>query len=87
MVVASGASSRQVVALADSLVEALKAHGLKAIVPEGMAQGDWVLIDAGDIIIHLFRPEVRQFYGLEKMWHAELGEEETPAPRPKRSRR
>jgi ribosome-associated protein len=87
MVVATGASSRQVTALADSLVRALKEHGLKGILPEGMAQGDWVLIDAGDVIVHLFRPEVRQFYGLEKMWHAELGEEEAPAARPKRSRR
>jgi ribosome-associated protein len=86
MVVASGASSRQVVALADSLVEALKAHGLKGIVPEGMTQGDWVLIDAGDVIVHLFRPEVRQFYGLEKMWQAELGEEALAEPA-RRSRR
>jgi ribosome-associated protein len=86
MVVASGASSRQVVALADSLVEALKAHGLKGIVPEGMTEGDWVLIDAGDVIVHLFRPEVRQFYGLEKMWQAELGEEALAEPA-RRSRR
>ena len=87
MVVATGASSRQVVALADSVVKALKEYGLKGILPEGMAQGDWVLIDAGDVIVHLVRPDVRHFYGLEKMWHAELGEDTAPAERPKRSRR
>jgi ribosome-associated protein len=72
MVVATGRSSRQVTALAQSLLQALKEKGLVGIKPEGVQQGDWVLIDAGDVIIHLFRPEVREFYSLEKMWEAEF---------------
>lgn len=79
MVVASGASSRQVIALADSLVRTLKDHGLKGLTPEGLRQGDWVLIDAGDVIVHLFRPEVRTFYSLEKMWEADLEASDKPA--------
>lgn len=71
MVIASGTSSRQVVAMAEHLVEKLKANGVKGITVEGMNAGDWVLIDAGDIIVHLFRPEVREFYALEKMWGVE----------------
>ncbi|MCY3755244.1 MAG: ribosome silencing factor [Alphaproteobacteria bacterium] len=68
MVVASGGSQRHVQAIADKLVEALKPI-LPAVPPvEGAAQGDWVLIDGGDVIVHLFRPEVRDFYRLEKMW-------------------
>lgn len=67
MVIATGNSSRQVGAMADHLVEKLK-HAGQPVAVEGMPQCDWVLIDAGDIIIHLFRPEVRAFYNLEKMW-------------------
>jgi len=68
MVIASGRSSRQVASIADKLVERLKAeYGLSARV-EGKDAGDWVLIDAGDVIVHVFRPEVRAFYQLEKMW-------------------
>lgn len=67
MVIATGASSRQVGAMADHLTQALKAAG-QGVAVEGMPQCDWVLIDAGDIIVHLFRPEVRSFYNLEKMW-------------------
>ncbi len=67
MVVASGRSQRQVGAMAQHLLEKLKAKGLK-VAAEGIQQGDWVLLDAGDIIVHLFRPEVRAFYALEKMW-------------------
>lgn len=78
MVVASGASSRQVAALADHLLQALKDRGLVGLTPEGLRQGDWVLIDAGDIVIHLFRPEVRAFYNLEKMWGSELLAQENP---------
>jgi nicotinate-nucleotide adenylyltransferase len=66
MVIASGRSSRQVAAMTDHLAEALRGHARAAI--EGKAQGDWVLIDAGDIIVNLFRPEIRLFYNLEKMW-------------------
>jgi ribosome-associated protein len=68
MVVASGRSSRQVSAIAEKLVEGLKQeHGIGCKV-EGKDAGDWVLIDAGDVIVHVFRPEVRDFYQLEKMW-------------------
>lgn len=74
MVIASGRSGRQVVAMATHLTQLLKGKGLIGITPEGARQGDWVLIDAGDIIIHLFRPEVRDFYKLEKMWGAEIPE-------------
>ncbi|ETW13436.1 hypothetical protein ATO8_05386 [Roseivivax marinus] len=68
MVVCSGRSSRQVIAVAEKLVEELKArHG---VLPktEGKETGDWVLIDTGDVIVHVFRPEVREFYQIEKMW-------------------
>lgn len=68
MVVASGRSSRQVSAISEKLVARLKQdHGIACKI-EGKDAGDWVLIDAGDIIVHLFRPEVRDFYQLEKMW-------------------
>lgn len=71
MVIATGTSNRQVVAMAEHLVEKLKAVGVKGVAVEGQATGDWVLIDAGDVIAHLFRPEVREFYALEKMWGGE----------------
>lgn len=68
MVIASGRSTRQVAAMSDKLMERLKADfGLSARV-EGKDTGDWVLIDTGDVIVHVFRPEVREFYQLEKMW-------------------
>ncbi|WP_370253499.1 ribosome silencing factor [Nioella sp.] len=68
MVIASGRSSRQVAAISEKLVERLKeTFGLSARM-EGKDTGDWVLIDAGDVIVHVFRPEVREFYQLEKMW-------------------
>jgi ribosome-associated protein len=68
MVVASGRSSRQVAAISEKLVERLKQeHGIGCKI-EGKDAGDWVLIDAGDVIVHVFRPEVRDFYQLEKMW-------------------
>lgn len=68
MVIASGRSHRHVGAVADLLVRDLKKAGIKMPRVEGRQNGDWVLIDIGDIIIHLFRPEVREFYNLEKMW-------------------
>lgn len=71
MIIASGRSARQVAAMADHLVERLKAAGLREVAVEGKANADWVLIDAGDVIVHLFRPEVRAFYNIEKMWDAE----------------
>jgi nicotinate-nucleotide adenylyltransferase len=75
MVIASGRSSRQVAAMTDHLAEALRGHARVSI--EGKAQGDWVLIDAGDIIVSLFRPEIRLFYNLEKMWGEALPDAET----------
>lgn len=69
MVIASGRSSRQVGAMADHLMQKLKAQGHQVTV-EGMNTCDWVLLDAGDVVVHLFRPEVRAFYNLEKMWGA-----------------
>jgi len=72
MVIATGRSQRQVGAMADHLLERLKAEGV-AVATEGMGQGDWVLIDAGDVIVHLFRPEVREFYDLEGMWDERSG--------------
>jgi len=68
MVIASGASSRQLMAMADHLERHLKDHGSRPFGSEGGKTGDWILIDAGDVIVHLFRPEVREFYQLEKMW-------------------
>lgn len=79
MVIATGQSSRQVATMADKLVEVAKNHGVKGVTPEGRAQADWVLFDAGDVIIHLFRPEVREFYKLEKMWNADLPDASEPA--------
>ena len=68
MVVASGRSNRHVGAIADQLVEKLKEAGHRHIRVEGMDQCDWVLVDAVDVVVHLFRPEVRSFYNLEKLW-------------------
>ena len=68
MVVASGRSNRHVGAIADQLVDKLKEAGHRHIRVEGMDQCDWVLVDAVDVVVHLFRPEVRSFYNLEKLW-------------------
>ncbi|MCX7889758.1 MAG: ribosome silencing factor [Rhodobacteraceae bacterium] len=68
MVICSGRSSRQVAAIAEKLMERLKADFGRVCRVEGKDQGDWVLIDAQDVIVHVFRPEVREFYQLEKMW-------------------
>ena len=67
MVIASGRSTRHVSAVSEKLIDRLKAAGMRPRA-EGQAQADWVLIDAGDVIVHIFRPEVRDFYQLEKMW-------------------
>ena len=74
MVVATGRSQRQVVALAERLASGLREAGYGRAAVEGLRLGDWVLIDAGDLIVHVFRPEVRDFYNLEKMWGAALAE-------------
>ena len=68
MVIASGRSSRQVASMAQKLAERIKAETGRGPRIEGLPTADWVLIDAGDVIIHLFRPEVRTFYNLERMW-------------------
>lgn len=70
IIIASGTSSRHVNALGSKLKEILHARGVKDITTEGFEQSDWVVIDAGDVIVHLFRPEVRDFYSIEKMWCA-----------------
>lgn len=79
MVVASGRSGRHVAAVADHLMRRLKTEGFGLARVEGMTQGDWVLIDAGDIVIHVFRPEVREFYRLEKMWAADIPDDQPGA--------
>ncbi|MFC1674106.1 ribosome silencing factor [Pseudomonadota bacterium] len=68
LVVASGTSSRQVGAIAEHLRTNLKQIGLQSVAVEGLTQCDWVLVDGGDVVVHLFRPEVREFYNIEKMW-------------------
>jgi ribosome-associated protein len=68
MVVASGRSTRQVASMANKLAEKIKAEFGRSPRIEGLPNADWVLIDAGDVIVHLFRPEVRTFYNLERMW-------------------
>jgi len=75
MVIASGRSQRHVSAIADHLLRRLKSGGQKGVTVEGLEAGDWVLVDAGDVIVHIFRPEVRNFYNIEKMWMMDI---ETP---------
>lgn len=80
MIIATGRVNRHVSAIVDSLAEALKLAGTPPLRIEGQPACDWVLIDTGDIIVHVFRPEVRQFYNLEKMWGADRPSE--PAGQP-----
>ena len=75
MVVASGASSRQVAAMAEHLEFKLKQEKVDILGLEGLRQADWVLLDANDVIVHIFRPEVRDFYGLERMWVDDMSAE------------
>ena len=79
MVIATGLADRQISAMATHLEEKLREAGLRRIQIEGATGTDWVLIDAGDIVIHLFKPEARSLYALEKMWGAELDEEPAQA--------
>jgi len=72
MVVASGRSHRHVAAVADQVITALRENGHGKPRVEGMTHADWILVDAGDVILHVFRPEVREFYSLEKMWQADF---------------
>ncbi|NIK48967.1 ribosome silencing factor [Variibacter gotjawalensis] len=72
LVVTSGRSNRQVGAIADRLEKALREAGIRGVKIEGLPHCDWVVLDAGDVIVHIFRPEVRAFYNLEKMWAPEM---------------
>ena len=74
MVIATGTSQRHIATMAEHLREILKAKGLTSVPIEGLGNCDWVLIDAGDIIVNLFKPEVRQFYELEKIWGDAIAE-------------
>ncbi|MGA8193599.1 MAG: ribosome silencing factor [Acetobacteraceae bacterium] len=74
MVIATGLADRQITAMAEHLSEKLHEAGLKRVQVEGSNGADWVLIDAGDIVVHLFKPEARAMYALEKMWGSELDE-------------
>lgn len=74
LIIASGTSQRQVGSMAQLLKEELKKKGLKNINIEGLPQCDWVLVDAGDVIVHIFRPEIRSFYNLEKMWSTDVSQ-------------
>ena len=81
MIVASGTSSRQVAGFVDKIDEKLKGSIFDVIRTEGLPTADWVVVDCGDVIVHLFRPEVREFYAIEKMWQIEA-----PAAKAKPSR-
>jgi ribosome-associated protein len=72
MVVTSGRSQRHVAAVADQIISALRDNGFGKPRVEGLPHADWVLVDAGDVIVHIFRPEVREFYSIEKMWQADF---------------
>jgi ribosome-associated protein len=80
MVIASGRSTRQVASMAQKLTEKIKAEAGRIPRVEGLPAADWVLIDAGDVIVHLFRPEVRSFYNLERMW--QFGDAPAPVASP-----
>ena len=75
IIIASGTSSRKILAMAQNLEIKLKKAGVTILGREGINQADWVLLDACDVIIHLFKPEVREFYGLERMWAPSTNEE------------
>jgi ribosome-associated protein len=75
MVVTSGRSNRHVAAVANQVVKALRDNGFDKPRIEGLPHADWVLVDGGDVIVHIFRPEVREFYNIEKMWQADFAAE------------
>lgn len=76
MVICSGRSQRHVAAMADHILRKIKEAGFGRAQVEGLPHADWVLIDAGDVVVHLFRPEVRDFYKIERMWSVELPAEQ-----------
>jgi ribosome silencing factor RsfS/YbeB/iojap len=82
MIIATGIADRQISAMATHLEEKLHEAGLKRVQIEGATGSDWVLIDAGDIVVHLFKPDSRTLYGLEKMWGSELDDVTPPTPEP-----
>ena len=86
MVIATGLADRQITAMATHLEEKLHKEGIKRVQIEGAGGSDWVLIDAGDIVVHLFKPEARALYALEKMWGAELDEPVAELPQPAEAR-
>ena len=79
MVVASGTSQRHLGAMAEKLMQRLAAAGFRGVVKEGGADADWVLIDTGDVIVHLFKPETREFYGIERLWSSPLPRQQARA--------
>ena len=87
MVIASGRSDRHVGAIAERVVQAFKDAGIGPVRVEGMPQADWVLIDCGDVIVHVFKPDVRGFYNLEKIWGMDRPSEKAPDKDPARIRR
>jgi iojap-like ribosome-associated protein len=72
MIIASGNSTRQVIALADKIIEAAGEKGIKPLGVEGAHEGDWALIDLGDVIVHVMRPPIREYYQLEKLWSVKI---------------
>ena len=87
LIIASGTSQRHIGVMAQHLQKTFKAQGLKGVLPEGMTNSDWVLIDGGDVIVHLFRPEARKFYDLEKLWGDTVVAEAKPRRRAKAAAR
>ena len=91
MVIATGTSNRHVQSSADKVVETLRGHGLRPVGTEGKQLGDWVLIDFGDVVVHLMREQTRDFYNLEKLWsdakHVEPGKHKETARPPKTPRK
>ena len=83
MIIATGLADRQISAMATHLVEKLAETGIKRVQIEGAAGSDWVLIDAGDIVVHLFKPDSRALYALEKMWGPDLDEPKPETETPK----
>jgi ribosome-associated protein len=86
MVIATGTSNRHVQSTADKVVDALRAHGVRAVGVEGGKTGDWVLIDFGDVVAHVMREEIRDFYNLEKLWSDAKRVEASPS-KPMRTRK